>query len=323
MLERYKIHEVAKDFGVPSKTIIEMLKGMGGDRKYSTMTTIEGLELDLVYDKLTQNAQVESFDALLASAKPLKQKKSDDQPKVQVFVSEGVTENELEAQAQEAEKKPEAPKKAKTAKSGEKTKKEQPKAEEKVPEKDTQKPKAEKPHQKQQKRPETVTLKPKPQQPVQGAVIVQSAPQTSNQKTARVVDMRSGELNADKYNTRYDDLAHAKSGRSSEHTVGKQKLNQKSQQYRQKGKAGRQTKKETEAERMKRLALERKLKPITVTIPDEITVGELASRMKIQASEIIKKLMMLGVMAGINEVIDFDTAYLVATELHAKVEKEV
>ncbi|MBQ6797528.1 MAG: translation initiation factor IF-2 [Clostridia bacterium] len=315
MTVKYKIHEIAKSFGVPSKTIVDMLKGLGGDRKYSTMTSIEGLELDLVFDKLTKDAAVDSFDSLLASAKPMKRKKSDDQPKVQVFVSEGVDKETLEAQAQEA---PE-PKKnnAKKDKGEAKGNDNKPQGEKKSGD---DKPKQKQPKQ-QQKRPETVTLKPKPQQPVQGAVIVQTAPQTTGQKQARIVDMRSGELNADKYNTRYDDMAHAKSGRSSEHSAGKLKINQKSQQYK-KGKGGRQ-KKETEQERMNRLALERKLKPITVTIPDEITVGELASRMKIQAGEIIKKLMMMGVMAGINETIDFDTAYLVATELHAKVEKVV
>ena len=102
MTVKYKIHEIAKSFGVPSKTIVDMLKGLGGDRKYSTMTSIEGLELDIVFDKLTKDAAVDSFDSLLASAKPMKRKKSDDQPKVQVFVSEGVDKETLEAQAQEA-----------------------------------------------------------------------------------------------------------------------------------------------------------------------------------------------------------------------------
>ena len=58
-------------------------------------------------------------------------------------------------------------------------------------------------------------------------------------------------------------------------------------------------------------------------IPDEIVVSELASRLKVTASDVIKKLMMLGEMCTINQVIDFDTAALVAEELGAKVEKEV
>ena len=74
---------------------------------------------------------------------------------------------------------------------------------------------------------------------------------------------------------------------------------------------------------MKRIALDRKNKPITIQIPEEITVSELALRLKATAAEVIKKLMLMGVMAGINDVIDFDTASLVAMEFHAKVEKEV
>ena len=95
-------------------------------------------------------------------------------------------------------------------------------------------------------------------------------------------------------------------------------LTQKSQQ-RNKFK---NAKRETEAERLKRIAEERKAKPITVMIPDEITVGELASRLKATAAEVIKKLMMMGTMATINDTIDFDTASLVAMEFHAKIEKE-
>ena len=138
--------------------------------------------------------------------------------------------------------------------------------------------------------------------------------------TTRIVDTRTTDLNADKYNTRYDDMAMEKEfGRRNEGAANKQKLHQKSQDYRKKKGA----KKETEAERMRRIEKERKSKPITITVPDEITVGELALRLKVTASEVIKKLMLMGMMATINDVIDFDTAYLVAEECHAKVEKEV
>ncbi len=138
--------------------------------------------------------------------------------------------------------------------------------------------------------------------------------------TTRIVDTRTTDLNADKYNTRYEDMAVEKQGgRRSENTVNKQKLHQKSQDYRKK-KSG---KKETEAERMRRIEKERKSKPIIITVPDEITVGELALRLKVTASEVIKKLMLMGTMVTINDVIDFDTAFLVAEECHAKVEREV
>lgn len=66
-----------------------------------------------------------------------------------------------------------------------------------------------------------------------------------------------------------------------------------------------------------------KKQPLKITIPDEITVGELAQRLKVTAGEVVKKLMMMGMMASVNEVIDYDTAYFVADELGAEVSKEV
>ena len=80
---------------------------------------------------------------------------------------------------------------------------------------------------------------------------------------------------------------------------------------------------ESEAERLKRIAAERAKKQIKITVPEEITVGELAALLKMTAAEVIKKLFALGMMATVNEVIDYDTAEIVATELGAKVEKEV
>ena len=121
----------------------------------------------------------------------------------------------------------------------------------------------------------------------------------------------------DKYNEKYDRIASERVKSDHNNSSNKQKINQKSQQRGRKG-----AKRETEAERLRRIAEERKAKPLTVSIPDEITVGELASRLKATAAEVIKKLMLLGVMASINDVIDFDTASLVAMEFHAKIEKE-
>lgn len=133
------------------------------------------------------------------------------------------------------------------------------------------------------------------------------------------VDTRGSYVELDKYNERYETIAPA--GRmNSDSFRSKQKINQKSQQ---KGKQyGKQ--RETEAQKLKRLELERARKQqLKVQIPDEIVVGELATRLKVTASEVIKKLFGLGVMANINETVDFDTASLVAEELGAKVEKEV
>ncbi len=136
----------------------------------------------------------------------------------------------------------------------------------------------------------------------------------------RTVDTRGSYINLDKYNERYEQIA-PENKRRDNYSTKKQKINQKSAQ-RNKNKYS--SKKETEADKLRRLELERARKQqLKVLIPDEITVGELATRLKATATDVIKKLMGLGVMATINEVIDFDTASLVAEELGAKVEKEV
>jgi translation initiation factor IF-2 len=82
--------------------------------------------------------------------------------------------------------------------------------------------------------------------------------------------------------------------------------------------------KQEEAEKMRRLQLEiAKKTPLTVKIPDEISVGELASRMKKTGAEVVKSLMKNGVMASLSQIIDFDTAAITAEEMGCKVEREV
>lgn len=139
------------------------------------------------------------------------------------------------------------------------------------------------------------------------------------EQVRKTVDTRGSYVELDKYNERYETIAPA-SKMNNDNFRSKQKINQKSQQ---KGKPyGKQ--RETEAQKLRRLELERARKQqLKVQIPDEIVVGELATRLKVTATEVIKKLFNLGVMANINETIDFDTASLVAEELGAKVEKEV
>ncbi len=142
--------------------------------------------------------------------------------------------------------------------------------------------------------------------------------QTSTQR--RTVDTRGSYVDLDKYNERYDQMATSNKHKNDNYSSKKQKINQKSaQRNRQQF-----SKKESEAEKLKRLELERARKQqLKVLIPDTITVGELATRLKAAATAVIKQLMKLGVMATINQEIDFDTASLVAEELGAKVEKEV
>ena len=71
---------------------------------------------------------------------------------------------------------------------------------------------------------------------------------------------------------------------------------------------------------MQRIQLEKaRNAQLKVSIPDEITIGELATRLKQQASKVIAKCMQMGEMHAINDVIDFDTAALIAEEFRAKV----
>ena len=138
------------------------------------------------------------------------------------------------------------------------------------------------------------------------------------QPTRRVVDTRSSNVNIDKYNEKYDQLADQKVKTRTDNVVTKQKFPSRNQQKR----GQRRGKRETEAERLNRIARERQAKHMTIQVPEEITVGEFALRLKVTAPEVIKKLMGLGVFAAINDTIDFDTAVLVADEFHTKVEKE-
>ncbi len=139
-------------------------------------------------------------------------------------------------------------------------------------------------------------------------------------KENRIVDTRSSNVNIEKYNEKYDNMASERFSSNNETTLKKQKIKRNNLRFAGKGKKG---KKETEAQRLERIAKERKEKPLTVTIPEQITVNDLALKLKATSTEVIKKLIGLGVMAGINDIIDFDTASLLAMEFHAKVEKEV
>lgn len=154
------------------------------------------------------------------------------------------------------------------------------------------------------------------------ATVATTTDDSETKSNRRIVDTRGSYTNLDKYNERYEQIAPANKHKDKDnYSSKKQKINQKSAQ-RNKNKFS--SKKETEADKLRRLELERARKQqLKVLIPDEITVGELATRLKATATDVIKKLMGLGVMASINEVIDFDTAALVADEMGAKVEKEV
>ncbi len=312
--DKYRVHEVAKDFGINSKKILEILDG-GSPEPKKHMTALEDAELDLIFETITQQNQVESFDAYFAAGE------SEKKAKEEAALA-------AEKQPEPAEEKAAEPEKAKPAekKPASKAQGEKKPVAEKKPEKKPEK-KAEKKAEKTEPKKTEAVSKPQPQAAAPtGKSKEEKAKEKANKPLqARTkgekkhVDTRSSNVDLEKYNERYEQIAPANKMRDM--GSSKQKIKQKSQQYRKQGM--RSSKRETEAERLKRIAAERAKKQIVIKVPDEITVGELASMLKMTASEVIKKLFSLGVMATVNEVIDFDTAEIVATELGAKVEKQV
>ena len=269
MINKYRVHEVAKDFDVPSKEILDIVsKHFDGQKK--SMTALEEAELDVIFEIVTQENSVENFDAYFASAnEPKKETKK----------------KETEEKAEKTE-----PEKAET-----KAEEQPAQAEKKAPTKTAEQPKK------------------KPKDP-------NAKPQSRTKGEFRTVDTRANDVDLDKYNEKYENIAPVNQDRRSDRTVNKQKFKQKPQRR----PGMRSSRHETEAERLKRIAAERAKKPqLHIQVPDEITVGDLAALLHMTAAEVIKKLFALGQMATVNEVIDYDTAEIVATELGAKCEKAV
>lgn len=267
MVIKVKVSDVAKDFGKTNKDIINILSNYCEGSAKKANTVLEENELNILFDKLTQDNSVESFD-------------------------------EYFSMADSGEKKP-AHKKQNTSVKKPENKKHQSQAAILQMAEQAAKRDAEKAKKKANK-----------------------TPQARTKGEARRIDTRVNTVDLEKYNQKYEDIAPASQINDYQK---KQKLNQKSKQYRKKKPQGihARSKKETEAQRLARIAEQRKKQQITIEVPDEITVGELASLLRMTATEVIKKLMALGVMASVNEVIDFDTAAIVATELGAKVKKQV
>ena len=269
MISKYRVHEVAKDFNVPSKEILDIVsKHFDGQKK--SMTALEESELDVIFEIVTQENSVENFDDYFASAnEPKKETKKEE-------TEEKAEKAEPDNADAKAEKKPAQTEKKAPAKTAE-----QPKKKSKDP---------------------------------------NAKPQSRTKGEFRTVDTRANDVDLDKYNEKYENIAPVNQDRRSDRTVNKQKFKQKPQRR----PGMRSSRHETEAERLKRIAAERAKKPqLHIQVPDEITVGDLAALLHMTAAEVIKKLFALGQMATVNEVIDYDTAEIVATELGAKCEKAV
>ena len=262
---KYRIGEMAKDFGVPTKTVTALV-GEFFEKPKSGQQVLTEEQLNVLFDVLTQRHQVASLEETLAAQQ---------QPKAEAAPAAPKEAPAPKAEKAEPEKKPAQPAPAQ----------QQPKAD-----KPAQQPKAEKPKEPERKR------------------------------ERRVIDTSAVTVNANRFDDRVDALV---SERVQNYSGGKQKIGNKNKQPSRNKFAGNKRRNE-EQEKMRRLQLEvAKKAPLVVKIPDEITVGELASRMKKTAAEVIKQLIKLGVMASVNQTVDYDTAALVAMELGCKVEKEV
>ena len=264
MIIKVKVSDVAKDFGKSNKDIIGILSKYC-DGKRSANTVLEEKELNIIFEKLTQENSVKSFDSYFNKKKKADTKKDFKKDNAK---KSGNKKHQSQAailqMAEQAAKRDEEKAKKRAGK----------------------------------------------------------APQARTKGEARHIDTRVNTVDLEKYNQKYEDIAPASQMKDYQN---KQKLNQKSKQYRKKKPQGMhaRSKKETEAQRLARIAEQRKKQQITIEVPAEITVGDLAAMLRMTATEVIKKLMVLGVMATVNEVIDYDTAEIVATELGAKVKPQV
>lgn len=291
MISKYKVNEVAKDFNKNAKDITELLAKFFEEPKKS-QTALDSKELDIIFDVLTQENQVENFNAYFSMQKKTEAKAPEKKTEKQNRAPAAKKENERPAQEKRPEKK--------GGENAQPKKPEEKKREEKKPE-NRQSASSPAPFKKHEKK--------------------NNGPMQARTKGDRLtIDTRADNVELEKYNEKYENIAPVRS--INDNVQNKQKLKQKSQQYR-KQQGMRSKKKETEAERLKRIEAERAKKTLVITVPEEITVGELAAMLKRTAAEVIKKLFSLGVMATVNQVIDFDTAEIVASELGAKVKKEV
>lgn len=267
IVNKYRVHEVAKDFGVSTKEITEILTKYAETPK-NHMQVLEDRELSLIFEYLTQHNPVSNIAVIFAEgAKP-------------------------------------AEKKAEPAQNGQHTK---PAA----PQQGGSKP--------------AQSAAPAGKAPEKAAEPVVKQPM-SRVPQKQVVDTRKAtNVNLDKYDEKLQDMADARSRggkRDQQAPQGKEKF--RNNRQRRDNNFASNKRKQEEADRLRKLRLEViKKTPVTVQIPDEISVGELASRMKKTGAEVVKCLMKNGVMASLSQMIDFDTAAIIAEELGCKVEKEV
>ena len=319
---KYKVTDIAKDFGISTKKVIETFAELTGETR-KTGATFEESEVNALLEALTRETAVKDLGEYLASGK-------EPQP-----VKQETKKPEAKPQAKKEEPKPEAAKPQPKQPKQPEAPKAEPKAEQAKPAQNAQ-PKAAQPKPAQQekrndkrndnKQAEKRSEKRVTMQELASETGIKEPVATEQVKVDRAqvsVDTRTVDVNVDKFSARYDDLADSRnmpSKRKNAPTGKKEKFNNRNNRRGQQ--FGRR--RETEAERLQRIQLEKaRNAQLKISIPDEITVGELATRLKQNVAKVVAKFMQMGEMHAASDVIDFDSAALIAEEFHAKVEHEV
>ena len=284
IVNKYKVNELARDFGMQTKQIIEILGKRFSTQKKSGQN-LDEQELNFVFEYLTQNHQVSDIKTIYADTAPAEKPAPAPGEKHAPAVKDAPKAQQSQAAGKGAPR----------------------------------------PQQAQQSvQPQRPQQQGQPQKPAQPSAQAQQP--TSRVPKTKVVDTRKAtNVNLDKYDEKLQDMAERSGGAG-----GRRDREQNKEKFRNAGgkKRGQisfsSKRRQEEAEKMRRLQLEiAKKTPLTVKIPDEISVGELASRMKKTGAEVVKCLMKNGVMASLSQIIDFDTAAITAEEMGCKVEREV
>ena len=278
-VNKYRVRELAKDFGMSNKDVMEIL-GKYGEAPKSNMQALTDEQLSLVFESLTQTHPASGIEEIFADT--YREPKKQEQPAPAPAAQQPAQQKNAAAQQPAQQKNAAAQQPAAQA----------------VPAKQGAAP-ANKP------------------------VLAQPTTRVPQKK---VVDTRKGgDVNLAKYDERLEQMAPEKAKRMQAPSGNRQKFHNNNSNRRP-GPGGQFSNKrrQDEQERMRRLQLEiAKKAPLKVSIPDEISVGELASRMKKTGAEVVKVLMKNGIMASLPQIIDYDTAALVAMEFNCKVEHEV
>ncbi len=319
---KYKVTDIAKDFGISTKKVIETFAELTGETR-KTGATFEENEVNALMEALTRETAVKDLGEYLASGKePQPVKQETKKPEAKPQAKKEAPKPEAAKPQPKQPKQPEAPKAEPKAEQAKPAQNVQPKAVQPKPAQQEKRNDKRNDNKQAEKRSEKrVTM-----QELASETGIKEPVATEQVKVDRAqvsVDTRTVDVNVDKFSARYDDLADSRnmpSKRKNAPTGKKEKFNNRNNRRGQQ--FGRR--RETEAERLQRIQLEKaRNAQLKISIPDEITVGELATRLKQNVAKVVAKFMQMGEMHAASDVIDFDSAALIAEEFHAKVEHEV